>query len=208
MIKVGLVDDDILIRESLKIILNNDSDISVVFCGENGQEAVDYCKNNEVHVFLLDMRMPVMNGVEALKIIKNISSSKVLVLTTFDEDEFIKDALKYGASGYLLKNNTPDKIIGAIKTVMNGSSVIQEEVLEKIVDDIRENKEKPHFMEEIFTDREMDIVRLISEGYSNKEISSKLYISEGTVKNYITTILSKMDLKHRTQIAVAYLKGV
>ena len=208
MIKVGLVDDDILIRESLKIILDNDPEISVVFCGQNGQEAVDYCRYNEVHVFLLDMRMPVMNGVEALKIIREISSSKVLVLTTFDEDEFIKDALKYGASGYLLKNNTPDKIIGAIKTVMNGSSVIQEEILEKIVEDIKETKEKSRFKEEGFTDREMDIIKLISEGYANKEISSKLYISEGTVKNYITTILSKMDLKHRTQIAVAYLKGL
>lgn len=208
MIKVGLVDDDILIRESLKIILDNDPGISVVFCGQNGQEAVDYCRDNEVHVFLLDMRMPVMSGVEALKIIRDISSSKVLVLTTFDEDEFIKDALKYGASGYMLKNNTPDKIIGAIKTVMNGSSVIQEEILEKIVEDIKETKEKSGFKEEGFTDREMDIIKLISEGYANKEISSKLYISEGTVKNYITTILSKMDLKHRTQIAVAYLKGL
>lgn len=204
-IRVLIADDDSLIRESLRIILEMDSEIHVVHCVENGLKALDACLNSEVDVALLDIRMPLLNGVEAVKQICDKTSTRPLILTTFDEDEYIRDAIKYGAKGYMLKNNAPDKIINAIKMVYSGNTVMQDIVLEKIIDGLDNNK--TNFDETIFTERELEIIKAIADGLSNKEIGSKLYISEGTVKNYITNILSKTNLKHRTQIAILYLKG-
>lgn len=204
-IKVLIADDDSLIRESLKIILSMDSEIDIVDCVENGLKALEVCTKNQVDVALLDIRMPVLNGVEAVKQICEKTNTKPLILTTFDEDDYIKDAIKYGAKGYMLKNNSPDKIINAIKMVYYGNTVMQDIVLDKIREGLDEKK--THIDESIFTERELEIVKAVADGLSNKEISSKLYISEGTVKNYITNILSKTNLKHRTQIAILYLKG-
>ena len=145
--------------------------------------------------------MPNLNGVETIKEIRN-EKTKSIVLTTFDEDEYIEKALKYGAKGYILKNTEPKQIIETIKMVYRGNSVIQEEVLEKIKYGLsieeREDLSK-------FTQREIEIIKEITNGLSNKEISKKLFISEGTVKNYITSILQKTNLEHRTQIAIKYL---
>lgn len=211
-IKVLIADDDSLIRESLKIILEVDEQIEVVCCVENGQEAVDGCSNNDIDVALLDVRMPIMNGVEATKEIVYKYDTKVLILTTFDEDEYISQSIKNGAKGYLLKNNSPSKIIDAIKTINGGNSVIQEDVLDKIrfqLDDNSINKNPDEKIDiSIFTERELEVVKAIAEGLTNKEIASQLFISEGTVKNYITSILNKTKLKHRTQIAIYYLKGM
>lgn len=204
-IRILIADDDSLIRESLKIILGMDEEIEIVECVENGEKAVKACLKNKIDVALLDIRMPVMNGVEAVKNIVEKTDTRTLILTTFDEDEYIHDAIKYGAKGYILKNNAPDKIINAIKTVYNGNTVIQDIVLDKIKEGLNENKSS--IDESLFTDREIEVIKAISEGLSNKEISEKLYISEGTVKNYITNILSKTGLKHRTQIAIYYLTG-
>lgn len=204
-IKILIADDDYLIRESLKIILGMDEQLEVVDCVENGLEAVESCIKNFVDIALLDIRMPKLNGVEATKQITEKTKSKPLILTTFDEDEYIKDAIKYGARGYILKNNSPDKIISAIKTVYYGNTVMQDVILDKIKEGL--DSEKNPIDESIFTERELDIIKAIAEGLSNKEISCKLFISEGTVKNYITNILSKTNLKHRTQIAIYYLKG-
>ena len=201
-----IADDDDLIRTSLKIIVGSDEGIDVLETFENGEEAMKYCLENDVDIALLDVRMPVMNGVEATKEITERSKSKVIILTTFDEDEYINKAIKYGAKGYILKNNTPDKIINTIKSVNDGYSVIQDEVLEKVKNNLGEIKENNDFGENI-SDREKEVVRAIAEGLSNKEIAAKLFISEGTVKNYITSILQKTNLNHRTQIAISYLKG-
>ncbi len=204
-IKLLIADDDSLIRESLKIILDMDNDFVVTACVENGAEALKECLEKSIDIALLDVRMPVMNGVEATKEIVNKTKTRVLILTTFDEDEYIREALKNGAKGYLLKNNTPANIKDAVKTVYGGNSVIQDVVLNKLRDGIDVNKS---FNKNMFTERELDIIEAIAEGLSNKEISSKLFISEGTVKNYITSILTKTKLKHRTQIAIYYLKGI
>lgn len=204
-IKILIADDDSLIRESLKIILNMDQELEIIECVENGEKAVKACLENKIDLALLDIRMPVMNGVEAVKNIVEKTDTRTLILTTFDEDEYIHDAIKYGAKGYILKNNAPDKIINAIKTVYNGNTVMQDVVLEKIKEGLNENKST--IDERLFTDREIEVIKAISEGLSNKEISVKLFISEGTVKNYITNILSKTGLKHRTQIAIYYLTG-
>lgn len=206
-VKILIADDDELIRESLKIILNMDENFSVVATASNGLEAVKACLKTDIDVALLDVRMPVMNGVEALKKIVSKCSTKTLILTTFDEDEYIKDALKHGAMGYLLKNNSPEKIKNAIYTVVNGNIVLQDTIINKIISHDKENQVN-FTKNNKFTEREKEIIKLISEGLSNKEIALNLYISEGTVKNYISSILDKTCLNHRTQIAIYYLKGL
>lgn len=203
MIKIIIADDDTLIRESLKIIIGIDKDIEIVGTFENGLEALKYIQNNEVDIALLDVRMPILNGVETLEKIDN--ATKVIILTTFDEKEYINRAIKNGARGYLLKNTEPSKIIDTIKMVYGGNSVIQSEVLEKIQDGL-ERGEKEDMT--IFTEREVQVIQKITEGLSNKEISKNLFISEGTVKNYITSILQKTNLEHRTQIAIKYLNKI
>jgi len=206
MIKLIIVDDDVLIRESLKIIIDIDKNIEVVKTLENGKECIDFLSQNEVDVVLLDMRMPIMNGEEVLaEISKRSIDVKVLILTTFDEDNLISSAIKYKTSGYLLKSSKPDKIISGIKSVYLGNGVFESDIVSKLSVGKEENNINKMNKYEL-TQRELDIVRLISEGLSNKEISCELFLSEGTVKNHITSILSKMDLKHRTQIAIEYLK--
>lgn len=208
-IKLILADDDELIRESLKIILSINEDLEVVQVFKNGEEALNFCLNNDVDIAVLDVRMPIMNGVEATKGIVSETKTKVIILTTFDEDEYITKALKYGAKGYILKNNSPDKIVDTIKMVYNGHSVMQDEVLEKIKGSLDENREEREIKidKSVFTEREIEIIKCIADGLSNKEIASTLFISEGTVKNYISSILNKTNLSHRTQIAIDYIKG-
>jgi len=202
-INVLLADDDRLITESMKMIIELDDRLNVVAIANDGQEAISLCKSNNIDVVLLDIRMPNINGVEATKAIVENTNTKVLVLTTFYEDEYIKKSFEYGAKGYLLKNNPPDIIINAIISVYHGNSVMNSEVMEKLSfsKDNKENKLSD------LTNREKEIVIEISNGATNKDIANKLFISEGTVKNNITNILSKLNLRHRTEIAIFYLKN-
>jgi DNA-binding NarL/FixJ family response regulator len=202
-IRLLIADDDSLIRESLKIILSMDEAFEVSACVENGQKAVEYCLKDNIDIALLDVRMPVMNGVQAVKEISLKTKTRTIILTTFDDDEFIFEAIKNGAKGYLLKNNSPDRIKEAINMVYAGNSVIQDIALEKLKEGLNVKKRK--FDESLFSERELQIMKLISKGLSNKEISKSLYITEGTVKNYITSILNKTGLSHRTQIAIYYM---
>ncbi|WP_284036946.1 response regulator transcription factor [Neobacillus sp. 114] len=207
-ISVIIVDDNSFIREGLKIILHTYAEFEVLETVSDGKEAVDFCLKNKVDIALLDVRMPNMNGVEASKLITEQTSTKPIILTTFDDDEYILDAIKNGAKGYLLKNNDPEQIRDAIKSVYNGNSIIQEVILEKIKSNLAEKKAPETPMDlSLFTEREREIMSLIAKGYSNKAISKQLFISEGTVANYITSILNKTGLEHRTQIAIYYLKG-
>ncbi|MFU7515061.1 response regulator transcription factor [Clostridium sp. HCS.1] len=206
-IKLVIADDDALIRESLKIILSYDREIEVVNTFENGKDLVDFLLENKIHIALVDVRMPLINGVKATLEISQKTETKVIILTTFDEDEYIREGIKNGAKGYLLKNTKPDKIIETIKLVNSGIAVIQEEILNKLCNNLISSiSKKERADENIFTERELDVMKAVSEGLSNKEISKKLYISEGTVKNYITAILQKTNLTHRTQIAIYYIK--
>lgn len=199
MIRLAIVDDDALIRESLKILLHNKENIQVTHLGENGLDALRISKEG-VDVMLLDLRMPTMGGLEALR---QMEHTKVLILTTFDEEEEIKQALNLGAKGYLLKSATPGSIQHAISQVAQGKNVL-DEVAMKVLR--KELVLEPH-VEIDLSEREMDILRLISEGLSNKQIAETLFIGEGTVKNYVSSILTKTGLDHRTQLAVWYLKG-
>jgi DNA-binding NarL/FixJ family response regulator len=205
-IKLLLADDDEIIREGLKMIIGIDNNFEIVACVENGLLAFEFCKNNSVDVALLDVRMPVMNGVEASKRISSETKTKPLILTTFDDDEFITEAIKHGAKGYLLKNNPPEKIKEAIKVVHGGSIIMQDVVMDKIKEALGVKKQSK-INADLFSDREMEIMALISRGYSNKDISKELFISEGTVANYITSLFNKTGLEHRTQIAIYYLNG-
>lgn len=207
-IKIMIADDNSFIREGMKIILSTYEEFEVLATVNDGQEALDYCKKHEVDIALLDVRMPNMNGVEATKLICEQTKTKPLILTTFDDDEYILDAVKNGAKGYLLKNNDPERIRDAIKSVYNGHTVMQDVVLDKIKSNLLENKEVELKIDKsMFTERELGIIALIAKGFSNKEISKQLFISEGTIANYITSILGKTGLEHRTQIAIYYLTG-
>ncbi len=205
-IKVFIADDSDFVRDGMKIILDVDDDFEVIGCAGNGREAVELARRNRPDVFLMDIQMPEMDGIEATKIIVEENLGKVLILTTFDDDELVKQALKNGAKGYLIKNHTPEHLKQMIKSVYNGTGVMEESLLGSLATG-HDGNAWSGFDPSGYTDRELDIVKAVAEGLSNKEISEKLFISEGTVKNYITSILSKEGLSHRTALAVYYLTG-
>lgn len=213
MIKVLLVDDQDILLEGLKLILGKEEDIEICGIANNGCKAYEACKWNKPDVILMDIKMPELNGVEATTIIKrDFSDVKIIVLTTFNDDEYIYDALKNGASGYMLKDASPSEIAEAVRTVYNGGALIQSEVAVKVIDKFSKlakgNKEKKlDSRVELLTDREIDICKLIAEGKNNKEIADELYLSQGTVKNHITRVLIKLDLRDRTQLAVFTIKN-
>jgi DNA-binding NarL/FixJ family response regulator len=207
-IKILIADDNSFIREGMKIILSTYGDFEVLETVCDGSEAVNYCQSHDVDIALLDIRMPNMNGVEATKILTETTKTKPVILTTFDDDEYILDAIKNGAKGYLLKNTDPERIRDAIKSVYFGNTVMQDVVLDKIKTNMTNSrKHETKVDKSLFTEREMEIMSLIAKGYSNKAISKQVFISEGTVANYITSILGKTGLEHRTQIAIYYLTG-
>ena len=208
-IQVIIADDNSFIREGLKIILSTYEEFAVLDTVSDGKEAVDYCLAHEVDLALLDVRMPNMNGVEATKLITEQTSTKPIILTTFDDDEYILEAIKNGAKGYLLKNNDPEQIRDAMKSVFHGNSILQDVIFEKLKSNLSPTNNAAETKIDLtqFTEREREILSLIAKGYSNKGISKELFISEGTVANYITSILGKTGLDHRTQIAIFYLTG-
>jgi DNA-binding NarL/FixJ family response regulator len=204
-IKLLIADDDPIVREGLRMILGMDEQFEIVACVENGLQAVEYCLMHEVDIALLDVRMPEMNGVQAVKEICSKTKTKPLILTTFDDDDFIIDAIRNGAKGYLLKSNTPEKIKDAIRMIHSGNTVMQDTVLHTLIEGLSNKGSK--LDHSLFSDREWEIMDLISKGLSNKEIAKELYITEGTAANYITSIFNKTGLEHRTQIAILYLNG-
>ncbi|MBW4841218.1 MAG: response regulator transcription factor [Paenibacillaceae bacterium] len=231
-IRVLIADDNSFIREGMRIILNSFEEFEVAETVQDGQEAVDYCRRNPVDVALLDVRMPNLNGVEATRLLMEEGLAKPLILTTFDDDEYIMDAIRFGAKGYLLKNNDPERIRDAIKSVHYGHNVLQDVVLDKLKQSLTSGavlrepvtQAKPeHMPDDVtsaseasgpppidlkpFTERELEVMSRIAKGLSNKEIAKEIFISEGTVANYITSILNKTGLEHRTQIAIYYLTG-
>lgn len=209
MIRVMIVDDHDIVREGLKMLLSLSSDIMVVAEASNGKEALDALALMSVDVVLTDVKMPIMDGLETTKTIKKLYPEvKVIILTTFNDDSYIFDGLKNGANGYVLKDIKSDDIIKGIKTVYNGNALLQPEVAAKVVKELGSVKttvspmSKTTHLADTLTPREMEIAKLIAHGKSNRDISKLLYITEGTVRNHITNILSKLELKGRTQIAI------
>ena len=209
MIKVLIADDQELIRESLKIVLNTHEDLQVIDTVEDGFGVLDSLKRNIPDVILMDIRMPRMDGVYCTKMVKEAYPDvKIIILTTFDDDDFVFSALKFGARGYLLKGVSMDGLYQAILTVVSGGAMINPDIATKVFrlfskmantnyainvndDNVRELN-KP----------EWKVIQQVGFGLSNKEIAQKLFLSEGTVRNYLSSILSKLELRDRTQLAI------
>ena len=213
MVKIMIADDQQLIRESLKIILDSDPDFEVVKVVGSGQEVLDTLETESIDIILMDVRMPNMSGVDCTRIVKKeYPNIKVIILTTFDDDEYIYDALKYGASGYLLKGCSLEELSTAIHNVLSGGACFNPNVAGKVAQffsQMANSHTEVSFdgeeKEYDFSDTEQKIIAQIGHGYSNKEIAQKLGFSEGTIRNYLSVILDKLELRDRTQLAIWYL---
>lgn len=204
-IKVMLVDDEQLIRSGLKIMLETYPDIEVIHQAGNGREAFECCQIEVPDVVLMDIRMPVSTGIEGTKLIKEAYPEvKIVMVTTFQDTEYIFEAMQYGASGYLLKDSSYEAIYDGIKVALSGKVVMDATVSEKLVMQPKAPTtiEKTDISSLGLTEREIELIRLVSQGLNNKEISEALFLSEGTVKNNISTILSKLALRDRTQLVI------
>ncbi|MDR7855592.1 response regulator transcription factor [Tissierella sp.] len=208
-IRIAIIDDEKLIREGLKIILSTYNDMDVVAMGENGYEALEICKKNSIDLVLMDIRMPLCDGVKGTQLVKDeFPDIKVLILTTFKDIEYIQEALKNGASGYLLKDSSYDLIYEGIKAALMGNIVIHPDVANDILNYSPIKVDPEEICKEYdLSHKECDIIKYISDGFSNKEIGEKLFLSEGTIKNNVSTILSKLGLRDRTQIVVFAFKN-
>ncbi|WP_342343344.1 response regulator transcription factor [Ruminiclostridium herbifermentans] len=201
-----ITEDKRLIGEGFKFIIESDEEINVVGLALNGYEALEMCKIHKPDLVLMDLKMPCCDGIEGTKLIKSFSANiKVLVLTTFDDDEMVSAALKNGADGYILKDINAEKLISTIKGTVEGLNVIDENVYQNIVNKFNQpDNQKPEYA---LTDREIKLIELVVYGKSNKEIAANLNITEGRVKNIITSILSKLGLSDRTSLAVYAVKN-
>ncbi len=204
-IRVLIVDDQSLFREGLKIILSTHKSVEVIGDVANGEQAIEFIELNRVDVVLMDLNMPVLDGVAAThEISKRFSSTKVIILTTFDEDDRIFEALRAGALGYLLKDIDSAKLLQAIESASIGESFLQPSVAAKVVAEFARIQSPPltSALLEPLSFREKEILQWITHGLSNKEIADKVGLAEGTVKNHISNIFGKMDVLDRTQAAL------
>ncbi|WP_171016908.1 response regulator transcription factor [Pseudalkalibacillus caeni] len=208
-----IVDDQGIVREGLKMILSLHEEIEIVGEAANGEELLALLQERLPDVVLMDIRMPVMDGIETLKIVKETYPGvKVIILTTFNEDEYIFNGLKFGADGYVLKDSSSKDIIKAIDAACEGSMLLHSEVSSKISKVLlamnqqsKENRVKEQ-MDGVLTPREIEVVELVMEGKSNRQIAGTLFLTEGTVKNYISRILDKLELNNRTELVLHFQK--
>ncbi len=195
--KLLIVDDDPLVGVSLQLLLGKEADMDVIGVAANGREAIELCRK-QPDVVLMDIQMPVMNGIESTKAIKKqFPSIRIMMLTTFEDEKNIRLALQAGAEGYLLKSAPIDNMAAHIRALTAGTTVIDPAALRTIVAPDNTALER-------LTEREASIVELVAQGLSNKEIGEQLYLSDGTVRNMLTIILDKMELRDRTQLAIYY----
>lgn len=205
MISLLLIDDDYLVTAALKTILEMDSEIHVIATGNSGTSAVELYQRLHPDILLMDIRMKEMDGLEAsAEILQQHPDAKILLLTTFADDEYIMKALRLGTRGYLLKQDY-EHIIPAVKAVSTGQTVFGSEIVQKLPMLIQQKKNYD-WMQHDISDKELAIIRSVADGASNREIAEALYLSEGTVRNYLSSILLKLGLRDRTQLAVFYLK--
>lgn len=212
MIRVVIADDQAMVRSGLSALLTEDPDIEVVAEAENGRAAVDAVLAHRPDVVLMDIRMPVLDGLEATRRLASAGSpARVLVLTTFDLDEYVFEALRSGASGLLLKDATADDLVRAVKTLAAGEAMLDPTVTRRVIDAFAKipNAGPVPDLRDLLTEREIEVLKLLGGGLSNAEIGSRLYISPATAKTHISSILTKLQLRDRVQAVVyAYENGV
>ncbi|MBS4211255.1 MULTISPECIES: response regulator [Neobacillus] len=210
---VIIVDDQGIVRDGLKMLLSLNEEIRIIGEATNGEELLVFLERMTPNVILMDIRMPVMNGIEATKAVKEkYPNVKVIILTTFNEDEYIFNGLKNGADGFILKDSDLKEIIKAIKAAHEGTLLLHSDVTSKLISALRNVPESPQAptaekkdLSKILTPREIEVVEQIMQGKSNKTISATLFLTEGTVKNYVSRILDKLELKSRSELII-YLK--
>ncbi len=202
--KILLCDDQAVIRDGLEMLLNLEKDFQVIGTAQDGAEAVELATQKQPDLILMDLKMPIMNGIEATRqICVKFPNIKILVLTTYDDDEWVFDAIRAGASGYLLKDTPRQKIVEAIRGTVEGKSFVDPAVAGKLLNQVASKQTQPtSILTEKLTERELDVLRLIAKGIPNSEIATQLHLSEGTVRNHVSAILEKLGVSDRTQAAV------
>jgi DNA-binding NarL/FixJ family response regulator len=202
--KVLICDDQAVVRDGLELLLKLESDLDVVGLASDGAEAVELAEKHVPDLVLMDLKMPIMNGIEATRRIRSrFPETKVLVLTTYDDDEWVFDAVRAGASGYLLKDTPREEIVKAIRGTLAGKSFVDPDVAGKLLGQISSAQTQPEtLLTGKLTEREVDVLRLLARGFSNPDIATELCLSEGTVRNHVSAILAKLEVSDRTQAAV------
>jgi len=209
-IRVLVVDDQTMVRAGFRLLLADEPDIEVVAEAGTGLEAVTEAARCDPDVVLMDIRMPELDGLEATRrILAADPESRILILTTFDLDEYVYRALQAGASGFVLKDDPPEQLIAAVRTVAHGDALLSPAVTRRVIKQFTRVHQAPPQAVETLTEREMDVFRLITRGYSNAEIGRALFISDTTVKTHVTRLLQKLDLRDRAQaIVLAHQTGL
>ncbi len=210
MVRVLICDDQTVVREGLAAILSTDPDIDVVGLAENGKEALALALEMQPQVVLMDLKMPVMNGVQATQRLQSrYPGVRVLVLTTYADDEWVLDAVRAGAAGYLLKDTRRDDLVAAVKGTAEGKTFLDPGVAGKVMQQVAAvpaAAKLPERQTEVLSERELEVLELLVQGHSNPEIGRRLYLAPGTVRNYVSAILQKLGVSDRTQAAVAALQ--
>lgn len=210
MIRLLICDDQVFVCEGLRAILSTSPDVEVIGLAFNGEEALNQVENKKPDIVLMDLKMPVVNGVQATRQIKiKYPEIKVLVLTTFDFDEWVFEAIRAGADGYLLKDTPRDQLFTAIQGTMEGKGFIDPSVGPKLLQQLSGTPPTiPNIaLTSLLSDRETEVLRLLAQGMTNQEIASQLFLSEGTVKNYVSAIFSKINVADRTQATIFALRN-
>ncbi len=204
--RILLIDDDVFVTNSLKIILTEDPQIEVCGIGHDGTEAIALYEKLHPDILLMDIRMTTLSGLDASKQILSVHpDARILLLTTFSDDDYIVKALKIGTKGYLLKQDY-QSIIPALKAVYSGQTVFGDSIISKIPNLMSRPTTFDYESRQI-NERELEVIKLVADGLNNKEIAAALFLSEGTVRNYLSTILEKLELRDRTQLAVFYYQN-
>ena len=208
-IKVLICDDQAIIRDGLEMLLKLERNIQVAGQARDGAEAVELAERLAPDLVLMDLKMPGMNGIEATRQIRaKFPQVKVLVLTTYDDDEWLFDAVRAGAAGYLLKDTPREKVVEAIRGTVDGKSFVDPAVTGRLMQQVASVQELPaSLLLETLTEREVDVLRLVARGFNNAEIAADLHLSEGTVRNHVSTILNKLNLPDRTNAAILAIQG-
>lgn len=206
-IRILIVDDQRLMREGLRMLLEMEDDFEVVGEAADGQAALDACAQLAPDIVLMDIRMPGMDGVEATRrLLQRDPSARVIILTTFDDDQYVFEGLRAGALGYLLKDLSGEELARAIRTVAHGGALIEPSIARKVFAEFARlapaARDANEGLAEPLSEREIEVLRLIAAGLSNREIAQRLFLAEGTVKNYVTNVLSKIGVHDRTQAAL------